>query len=67
MTAAGSGLGQAVAVEWVNDAAQQILIAVLQNQRVLLMGVDAKSIDVLQRILPQAYQKLFVTATARQA
>ncbi|MDR2061045.1 MAG: short-chain dehydrogenase, partial [Acinetobacter sp.] len=49
------------------QAAQQILTAVLKNKRRLLIGADAKAVDVLQRILPQGYQKIFATATALQA
>ncbi|MBJ9955651.1 SDR family NAD(P)-dependent oxidoreductase [Acinetobacter courvalinii] len=49
------------------QAAQQILTAVLKNKRRLLIGADAKAVDVLQRILPQGYQRIFATATALQA
>lgn len=44
------------------DAAQEILDAVLKNKRRLLIGNDAKVIDLMQRILPTGYQK--VTAFA---
>ncbi|CAI3112650.1 Putative oxidoreductase SadH [Acinetobacter calcoaceticus] len=49
-----------------DDAAQQILEAVRKNRRRLLIGADAKVVDVIQRILPQGYQKIFATATALQ-
>lgn len=49
-----------------DDAAQQILEAVRKNRRRLLIGADAKAVDVIQRILPQGYQKIFATATAWQ-
>ncbi|NUG50160.1 SDR family NAD(P)-dependent oxidoreductase [Acinetobacter lactucae] len=49
-----------------DDAAQQILEAVRKNRRRLLIGADAKAVDVIQRILPQGYQKIFATATALQ-
>lgn len=46
-----------------DDAAQQILDAVLQNKRRLLIGNDAKAIDIMQRILPASYQKVTAMAT----
>ncbi|MEQ1402983.1 SDR family oxidoreductase [Acinetobacter baumannii] len=49
-----------------DDAAQQILEAVRKDRRRLLIGADAKAVDVIQRILPQGYQKIFATATAFQ-
>mgnify|MGYP003449833701 CR=1 FL=1 len=45
------------------EAAQQILDAVLQNKRRLLIGNDAKAIDIMQRILPASYQKVTALAT----
>lgn len=39
-------------------AAQQILNAVIKDKRRLLIGSDAKAIDLIQRILPTGYQKL---------
>lgn len=45
------------------EAAQQILDAVLQNKRRLLIGNDAKAIDIMQRILPASYQKVTAFAT----
>ncbi|MFH4289329.1 short-chain dehydrogenase, partial [Acinetobacter baumannii] len=35
-------------------------------RRRLLIGADAKAVDVIQRILPQGYQKIFAAATAWQ-
>ncbi|MBJ8499408.1 SDR family NAD(P)-dependent oxidoreductase [Acinetobacter oleivorans] len=49
-----------------DDAAHQILEAVRKDRRRLLIGADAKAVDVIQRILPQGYQKIFATATALQ-
>ena len=40
------------------DAARQILVAVQKNKRRLLIGNDAKALDLLQRLLPAGYQKL---------
>ena len=45
------------------DASQQILDAVLKNKRRLLIGNDAKAIDLMQRILPTGYQKVTALAT----
>ena len=45
------------------DAAQEILDAVLKNKRRLLIGNDAKVIDLMQRILPTGYQKVTAFAT----
>ncbi len=50
-----------------DEAAKQILAAVRKNKRRLLIGVDAKAVDILQRILPQGYQKIFATASTLQA
>ncbi|HAV4460271.1 SDR family oxidoreductase [Acinetobacter baumannii] len=49
-----------------DDAAQQILEAVRKDRHRLLIGADAKFVDVIQRILPQGYQKIFAAATAWQ-
>ena len=40
------------------EAAQQILNAVLKDKRRLLIGNDAKTLDIIQRILPAGYQKI---------
>ena len=44
------------------EAARQILQAVQKDKRRLLIGNDAKTLDLIQRILPTGYQK--VTALA---
>ena len=41
-----------------DDAAKIILAAVRKNKRRVLVGVDAKLIDVFQRVLPTAYQRI---------
>ncbi|WP_347456115.1 SDR family NAD(P)-dependent oxidoreductase [Acinetobacter sp. ANC 7454] len=45
------------------EAARQILDAVLKNKRRLLIGNDAKAVDLMQRILPAGYQKVTAFAT----
>lgn len=45
------------------DAARQILEAVQKNKRRLLIGNDAKALDLIQRILPTHYQKVIELAT----
>ena len=45
------------------EASQQILDAVLKNKRRLLIGNDAKAIDLMQRVLPTGYQKVTAFAT----
>ncbi len=42
------------------QAAQQILNAVLKNRRRVLIGKDAKLLDIIQRLFPAGYQQLFV-------
>lgn len=42
------------------DAAQQILVAVKKNKRRVLIGSDAKVLDMVQRIFPASYQRLAV-------
>ena len=44
-------------------AAQTILDAVLKNKRRVLIGNDAKSLDLMQRIFPTGYQKITGMAT----
>ncbi len=48
-------------------AAQTILNAVLNNDRRVLIGNDAKVLDVIQRILPTGYQKLVKMGSKWQA
>lgn len=45
------------------EAARQILEAVQKDKRRLLIGNDAKAIDLIQRILPTGYQKFTAFAT----
>lgn len=45
------------------EAARQILEAVQKDKRRLLIGNDAKAIDLMQRILPTGYQKVVALAT----
>lgn len=47
------------------EAARQILQAVQKDKRRLLIGNDAKVIDILQRILPTGYQKLIEFAVKK--
>ena len=45
-----------------DKAAQVILKAVKRNSRRVLIGNDAKATDMMQRLLPQVYQKLVTTS-----
>ena len=45
------------------EAARQILDAVQKDKRRLLIGNDAKAIDLVQRLLPTGYQKVTALAT----
>ncbi|MEG2271209.1 MAG: short-chain dehydrogenase, partial [Acinetobacter sp.] len=45
------------------EAARQILNAVLKNQRRLLIGTDARIVDAFQRLFPTGYQRLSMLAT----
>ena len=45
------------------EAAQEMLDAVLKDQRRLLIGNDAKVLDLVQRFLPTGYQKITAYAT----
>lgn len=45
------------------EAARQILEAVQKDRRRLLIGNDAKAIDLMQRVLPTGYQKVSAFAT----
>jgi len=45
------------------EAARQILDAVLKNKRRLLIGSDAKFLDVLQRLFPTGYQRASTVVT----
>jgi butyryl-CoA dehydrogenase len=51
-----------------DDAAGQILTAVLKNRRRALVGPDAKVLDMLSRLPAGVYQRFLVQATrARRA
>ena len=45
------------------DAAKNILSAVLKNKERALIGPDAYAMDLLQRILPSTYKQVFVQGT----
>jgi short-subunit dehydrogenase len=45
------------------EAARQIIEAVQKDKRRLLIGNDAKAIDLMQRILPTGYQRVMALAT----
>ena len=45
------------------EAARQILEAVQKDKRRLLIGNDAKTLDLIQRIVPTGYQKVTAWAT----
>ena len=45
------------------EAARQILEAVKKDKRRLLIGNDAKALDLLQRLLPASYQKVIAFAS----
>ncbi|CAI3155756.1 Putative oxidoreductase SadH [Acinetobacter calcoaceticus] len=45
------------------EAARQILQAVLKNKRRLLIGSDAKILDVFQRVFPTGYQRASTIVT----
>lgn len=48
------------------DAAGQIIKAILEQRRRLLIGTDAKLVDLLQRVMPVRYQSLVVQLTKKQ-
>ncbi|MFI7911399.1 short-chain dehydrogenase, partial [Acinetobacter baumannii] len=45
------------------EAARQILDAVLKNKRRLLIGSDAKILDAFQRLFPTGYQRASTIVT----
>lgn len=49
-----------------DTAAQVILAAVRANRRRVLIGPDAKAIDLMVRLMPEGYQRLVSFATRRQ-
>lgn len=48
------------------EAARQILNAVRNNDRRLLIGADAKAVELMQRLLPSSYQKIMVLGSKLQ-
>ena len=48
-----------------DEAAAQMLRAVEKNQRRLLIGADAKVLDLVVRIFPSGYQKLIAMGSSR--
>ncbi|MFQ3215790.1 SDR family NAD(P)-dependent oxidoreductase [Paraperlucidibaca sp.] len=48
-----------------DEAAAQMLCAVEKNQRRLLIGADAKVLDLVVRIFPSGYQKLIAMGSSR--
>lgn len=48
------------------QAAEQIVNGIVKNKRRVLIGRDAKFLDIVQRIFPSAYQKL-VVANSKKA
>jgi NAD(P)-dependent dehydrogenase (short-subunit alcohol dehydrogenase family) len=49
-----------------NDAAKIIIRAVEQNRRRVLVGPDAKVVDLIQRIFPEGYQRLVIGFTKKR-
>jgi short-subunit dehydrogenase len=47
------------------DAARIILKAVEDNRRRVLVGPDAKIVDLIQRLMPESYQKVVLRFTRR--
>ncbi len=47
-------------------AAEQIILAMLQQRRRLLIGTDAKLLDAIQRLMPVRYQSLVVQMMKRK-
>jgi NAD(P)-dependent dehydrogenase (short-subunit alcohol dehydrogenase family) len=48
------------------DAARAILRAITENRRRQLIGADAVMIDLVQRLLPESYQRLLIAGARRQ-
>jgi NAD(P)-dependent dehydrogenase (short-subunit alcohol dehydrogenase family) len=48
------------------EAARDIVGAIVANRRRQLIGLDARFIDVMQRLLPEGYQRLLVAGARRQ-
>lgn len=48
------------------EAGEEIVSAILKNRRRQLIGADAVMIDLVQRFLPESYQKILVAGARRQ-
>jgi NAD(P)-dependent dehydrogenase (short-subunit alcohol dehydrogenase family) len=48
------------------DAALEILKAVERNRRRVLVGPDAKIVDLIQRLMPESYQKVVIRFTRQR-
>ena len=48
------------------EAAQDIVNAILKNRRRQLIGADAVMIDLVQRFLPESYQRILIAGARRQ-
>ncbi|WP_224371151.1 SDR family NAD(P)-dependent oxidoreductase [Hyalangium versicolor] len=48
------------------DAAEDILAAILKNRRRQLIGIDAVFIDLMQRVLPVFYQRFLIAGARRR-
>jgi NAD(P)-dependent dehydrogenase (short-subunit alcohol dehydrogenase family) len=49
-----------------NQAAQVIIGAVVANRRRVLVGPDAKIVDLIQRIFPESYQKFVINFSRKK-
>lgn len=48
------------------EAGQDIVNAILKNRRRQLIGADAVMIDMVQRLLPESYQRILIAGAKRQ-
>jgi short-subunit dehydrogenase len=49
-----------------DEAAGEIVAAILKNRRRQLIGADAVMIDLVQRVLPASYQRILIAGARRQ-
>ena len=49
-----------------NDAAKIIIRAVEQNRRRVLVGIDAKIVELIQRLFPEGYQRVVINFTKKR-
>jgi short-subunit dehydrogenase len=49
-----------------DEAGQDIVDAILKNRRRQLIGADAVMIDLVQRLLPESYQRILIAGAKRQ-